>query len=383
MLHKTEVSGIYREETGMFLVRITKKDPWSGKVVERRKKVESFSIQDAILVKQELVKELNEELEEGKNNFRDLTKASYAAYVEWYLDYQVSNGVVRRNVAKTDRLVFNRFIVPHIGQVKLVQISKRGVFHFIDLLKVMTDKDGIPYSEATYKRAWRLFRASIRFAVKLNYLKEDPTHLVSPRFLNVRPEKEKVALTKEQTAKLLDKAEETNLKFYFICLIALTQGLRWCEITSLQYGDLDFAGNCIHINKSQHKGFLNSSVKNGKSHSSPMVPILRNVALKFCETYGRNKKENDFLFLTKTGKFVECAGFNKKLKNICIELGIPVVSAHQLRATCNTLYLASGVSQMIVSKILNHSSPQMSYLYTRVGNEQKAEVMEAVWEEIK
>lgn len=383
MTSKTEVAGIYREQSGMYLVRITKKDKWSGRIVERRKRVESFSIQDAISVKIELVRELKEELEDGKNNFRDLSQASYAAYVEWYLDYQVSNGVVRPNVAKTDCHVFENFILPHIGQVKLVQITKRGVFHFIELLKKMTDKDGIPYSAATYKRAWRLFRASIRFAVKLNYLKDDPTHLVSPRFLVVKPEKEKFALTREQTAKLLDRAEEYDTKFYFICLIALTQGLRWCEITALTFGDLDFTSNCIHVSKSQHKGFLNSSVKNGKSHSSPMVPVLRNVALKFCETYGRNKKEKDFLFNTRSGKFLSSSGFNKKLKEFCLELGIPVVSAHQLRATCNTLYLSSGVSQMIVGRILNHSSPQMSYHYARVQTEQKAEIMNSVWEEIK
>ena len=95
------------------------------------------------------------------------------------------------NVEIGDRGVFNNLINPIIGEVKLATINKRIVLHFIETLKAKTNADGIPYSEAYYKRAWTLFRASIRFAVKMGFLMDDCTHLISPRFVNVRKEKEK------------------------------------------------------------------------------------------------------------------------------------------------------------------------------------------------
>lgn len=376
---RTQIQGIYQETNGFYIVRITKKDPLTGKIIEKRKKVSSYSIQDAIEAKAEMVKELKEELETGASSFRDITKAKYSAYADWYLKHQLSNGIIRKNVEIGDRGVFNNLINPIIGEVKLSTINKRIVLHFVETLKAKTNADGIPYSEAYYKRAWTLFRASVRFAVKMGFLMEDSTHLVSPRFVNVRKEKEKVALTREQSAILLKAAQNIDEKFYFICLLGIVSGLRWAEITALQYKDINFEDRYIQICKSQHKNILNHKVKNSKSHSVPLIPVLRDSAIRYCNTYGKSKTPNDFLFQTKNKKFVNVAGYNRKLKAICESNNLPQITFHQLRATCNVLYLSAGFSQVVVSKILNHSSPQMSFLYNRMGNEQKQEVMEKVW----
>ena len=129
---RTQIQGIYQETNGFYTVRITKKDPLTGKIIEKRKKVSSYSIQDAIEAKSEMVKELKEELENGANSFRDITKAKYSAYADWYLKHQLSNGIIRKNVEIGDRGVFNNLINPIIGEVKLATINKRIVLHFIE-----------------------------------------------------------------------------------------------------------------------------------------------------------------------------------------------------------------------------------------------------------
>lgn len=379
---KTDVAGIFQETDGFYIVRITKRDPWSGKVVEKRKKVSSFSIQDAIEVKAQLVKELDEELSTGKDNFRNIQNASYSAFVEWYLDFQLSNGEIRKNVWKLDQTIYKNFILPIMGQVRLTSITKRGVLHFVEELRKLTDKDGIPYSAATYKRIWCLYKKSLRFAVKMNWLETDPTYLVSPKFPNARKAREKIALSKEEAERLLDAAKEESLSFYFMCLISVVNGLRFSEVCSLTFADLDFENNCIIVSKSFHRGVLNQNVKNGKSHNAPMVEIVRNTAFEFAGLYGRNKKLTDLLFPSRVGTYRDISSTNSKLKRVCRRAGLPEISFHILRATCNTIYLQSNIQQPVIAKIMNHTgtnSSAMTLLYNRMGQKQKQSVMESVW----
>ena len=379
---KTEISGIFQESNGFFSIRITKKDPFSGKIVEKRKKVQSFSIQDAIEAKAEMAKDLEEELSTGENNFRNIQNASYSAYVMWYLDFQLENGEIRKNIWKLDHSLYKSFVLPLIGNVKLTAISKRGVLHFVEELRKLTDKNGIPYSKATYKRAWTLFKKSIRFAVKMNWLENDPTYLVCPKFPNARKAKEKIALTKEEAEKLLEAAKEESFPFYLMCLISVVNGLRFAEISALTFGDLDFENECIIVSKSFHRGVLNQNVKNGKNHNSPMVELVRNAAFEYAGLYGKNKKLSDLLFPSKVGTHRDISGINSKLKKLCRKVGISEITFHTLRATCNTIYLQSNIQQPIIAKIMNHSgtnSAAMTLLYNRMGQKQKQSVMESVW----
>lgn len=381
-LQKTSIPGIYQENNGTFVVRITKKDPFSGRIIEKRKKVQSFSIEHAIEAKAEMVKELEEELSTGENNFRNIQNASYSAYVSWYLNYQVENGEIRKNIWKLDSSLYKSFVLPLIGNVKLTSISKRSVLHFVEQLRSKLDPNGIPYSKATYKRAWALFKKSIRFAVKMNWLENDPTYLVSPKFPNARKAKEKIALSKEEAELLLEKARQESLSFYFMCLLSIVNGLRFAEISALTFGDLDFENECIIVSKSFHRGVLNQNVKNGKSHNSPMIEIVRNTAFEYAGLYGKNKKLTDLLFPSKVGTHRDISGVNGRLKKICSKIGIAEISFHTLRATCNTIYLQSNIQQPMIAKIMNHSgtnSAAMTLLYNRVGQKQKQNIMESVW----
>ena len=379
---RTGIKGIFRETNGMFSIRITKKDPFSGKIVEKRKKINSFSLEEAIEAKREMVSELGSELTTGKDNFRDIQNASYRSYIEWYLQYQLDNGEIRKNVWKLDRGIYEKHILPLIGNVKLSSISKRGVLYFIENLRNSTDQNGLPYSKSTYKRIWALMKKSLRFAVKMNWLENDPTYLVSPKFPNGRKAKEKIAFTKDEANKLLEAAKSESFQFYFICLIAIVNGLRFAEITALTYGDLDFENDCIIVNKSFHRGVLNNNVKNNNSHNSPFTDIVRNAAFEYAGLYGRNKKLSDLLFPSKVNTHRDISGINNKLKKVCRKADLPEISFHTLRATCNTIYLQSNVQQPVVAKIMNHSgtnSEAMTFLYNRMGQKQKQTAMEQVW----
>jgi integrase len=378
---KTDVPGIVRTHNG-FVVRATRKDSLTGKVLDKREVVSSLDIQDAISVKERLVAELKAECDEGKSDLRDIPKSSYKSYTEFFQDYRKNNGVCRLNVISDDQYVFNKFIIPIMGAVKVENINRRAVLHFSDKLRGMTNEDGIPFSLNTYKKAWSLFRNSVRFAYRMGYISSDPTHLFRVSFPCAKTPKVKTGLTKEQAVALLKGAEELGTTEYVVCSLALVLGLRSAEIKCLRFSDINLEAGTISISKSFHRGILNQNVKNGNNFVGSLIGAAYDACLKHFNIWASRKKPHDlFVPSLRSKKVWDNRWINETLGRICKEKNIPLVSIHSLRVTSNTLLLESGIAPEIVSRILNHKSGfQMRQHYTRIQSEQAKAALTAAWE---
>lgn len=378
---KTDIPGVVRTHNG-FVVRATRKDSLTGKVLDKREVVASLDIQDAIAVKERLVAELKAECEEGKNDFRDIPKGSYESYTKFFQDYRRSNSVCRLNVISDDQYIFNKFIIPIIGSVKVENLNRRAVLHFTEKLRQQTDEDGIPFSLNTYKKAWSLFRNSVRFAYRMGYISSDPTHLFRVSFPCAKQPKVKAGLTKEQAVALLKGAEELGTTEYVICALALVLGLRSAEIKCLRFSDINLELGTINISKSFHRGVLNQNVKNGNNFTGSLVGAAYDACLKHFNIWASRKKPTDlFVPSLRSRKVWDNRWINETLRRICEKQNIPVVSIHSLRVTSNTLLLESGIAPEIVSRILNHKSGfQMRQHYTRIQTEQAKAALTAAWE---
>lgn len=378
---KTDIAGISRTHNG-FVVRTTRKDSLTGRILDKREVVSSLDIQDAIAVKERLVSELKAECDEGKNDLRDIPKSSYESYTKFFQDYRKNNNVCRLNVISDDQYIFNKFIIPIIGSVKVENLNRRAVLHFSEKLRQQTDDDGIPFSLNTYKKAWSLFRNSVRFAYRMGYISSDPTHLFRVSFPCAKTPKVKTGLTKEQAVSLLKGAEELGTTEYAVCALALVLGLRSAEIKCLRFSDINLELGTINISKSFHRGILNQNVKNGNNFVGSLVGAAYDACLKHFNMWASRRKPTDlFLPSLRSKKVWDNRWINETLKRICETHNIPLVSIHSLRVTSNTLLLESGIAPEIVSRILNHKSGfQMRQHYTRIQAEQAKAALTAAWE---
>lgn len=375
------LKGITQTKTG-FVVRVSKRDHLTGKNVERTQTVAGWDIQEAFKVKEELSKALSLELEQGKENSRDISQGTYENFITFYQNFRKNNGLARENVISMDREVFSKFVVPHISQVKVGTLNKRIVFHFIDRLRDMVNENGVPYALHTYKRAFQLFKQSVRFAYKMGFLDHDPTHLVSARFPLAKAPREKGALTREQAAKLLEAAGKEGTMVYALVAVAVVCGLRTCELKSLTYGDINFEEGTISVSKSFHNGVLNRSVKNGRAFKTAMVGVVfEAVKAHFQATCAGKKPENIFFASLRAKSYFETSWFNSVLKRLCLTAGIPVISAHGARRTaCSVLLMNGNVPQSVAMKLLNHKTLSVSEdHYTIVNAREMATVLERVW----
>ena len=383
-MKKTQIPGIYQSNTG-FTVRVSKRDPLSGKQIEKTKKINhSFDIQEAIKVKEELSLQLKSELEEGSGSIRNMSLSAYSAYVDFYQKYRLNNAVAKKNVVELDEYVFRKFIIPHIGSVKVSSINKRVVYHLLDCLRNQMNENGVPFSKETYSRAYRVFKASIRMAYRLGFTTDDPTSMIRAKFPYAKEVKEKKSLSKEDAAKLLNSAESKGEKIYFMVCCLTILGLRCSELKALTWGDLNFAENYISVNKSNHRGVTSNSTKNGTAFEAPMIGLVRDAAERYFNKFSIRYNKSDLLFPSDRSKsYMDNSYIRKVVHRCCDSAKISRVSPHDCRRSANTILLLSQVAPEVCRRVLNHRSSAMTGHYTQISTEQAGEVLDAVWNDIK
>ena len=123
--------------------------------------------------------------------------------------------------------------------------------------------------------------------------------------------------------------------------VALGTGLRKSEQMSLRRKDIDLVHGMIHL----------AQTKSNRAHYVPMVAGVKAVMARYC----KGKKPEDFLFLHR-GEQIDAIRipFNHLLKSV--GLGDRALCWHCLRHTFATRAIRQGASIFAVSKMLNHSS---------------------------
>jgi integrase len=131
-----------------------------------------------------------------------------------------------------------------------------------------------------------------------------------------------------------------------VLIVALNTGMRRTEILSLKWRDVDFAKSFILIEDS----------KSGKSRKVPMntfvYRILKDLPRTSSEYVFFNPGTNDHVKDIKTGFWAACR-----------RAGLSGVRLHDLRHTAASKMIEAGADLVTVSKILGHSSIQMTMRY--------------------
>jgi len=149
-------------------------------------------------------------------------------------------------------------------------------------------------------------------------------------------------LTVEEMKRLLDAASP---EIRPVLIIALNTGMRRGEILSLRWRDVDFVKGFILIEDS----------KSGRSRKVPMNGLV-------FETLRTMNRDREFVFEnpeTKTNvKDVKTA-----FKGACRRAEIKGVRFHDLRHTTASRMIEAGVDLVTVSKVLGHTTIQMTMRY--------------------
>ena len=247
------------------------------------------------------------------------------------------------------------------------------------------------YSKSTIKKTYDCLNDFYRH-ISIKYKIDNPMLLVRmPINANINAEEKQIIWFEKND---IDKfCEEANKKWNTgspryqggnALAANIYMGLRGGELLALQWEDIDFDKNTVHVYKTLIEMRENNSTQKGKTQfvvqKSTKRDNVRYVPLnsKAKELLLKHKKisqynsPSDYVISTRNRKTSTLKNINDTVKAICKngELEVQNASSHSLRHTCASLYFRKNVQIEIIAKILGHSVEVCRKTYVHFVEEQ-------------
>ena len=200
-------------------------------------------------------------------------------------------------------------------------------------------------SNATFNRELAFMKTMFNKAVEWKRLEMNPLQ----NFKKLKENNGRMRILKSEEMKRLLDVANGHLKS--ILIIALNTGMRRGEILSLKWGNVNLSKRSIHIEDS----------KSGRSRNIPMNGHV-------IEALSVIPQNSGYVFFNPMTKR-PIQDVKKAFKTACKNAEIKDLRFHDLRHTSATKMIESGTDLVTVSKILGHSTIQMTMRYINPDEE--------------
>lgn len=292
----------------------------------------------------------------------------------WIKDYKVNN---KQGCIQTYVHVYETIIKSQIGNKKIKDINHNHVQSFVNGLKKN-------YSLSRIKLAHVILSSMFEIALMNNWIVKNPAKKIQfPKEVK----KERRFMSNEEQKIFLKFAISSN--YYDLYITSLYTGMRIGEVLGLQWKDIDFEKNNIHVSGTltyiRGKGRIKDLPKS--ESSDRIIPILSNVMyalrarknkqLKMKLALGKIYKEQDYVFTCESGEPYWDTSIRVDMKRIIKDIndsGIEFapITPHTFRHTFATRCLEMGVKPKVLQEIMGHSQFSITMdLYGHVLEEEK------------
>ena len=241
------------------------------------------------------------------------------------------------------------------------------------------------YTDSTIKKIWECVKQGFQTAVKQKYLRENPfDNVIKPKSRKDTKEVESLTTDEHQIlSKYLLKSNLSEEKYKNVILLELYTGMRIGEILALTRDDIDLYKQIIYVRKTisvdkngeqtVKKGTKTYSGKRDIPFPSFLVPHLEEQFINY------ENNENELLF-SYEGRIIKASTVNTVLKRICRQLNLSSkISNHTLRHTYGTRCIESGMTPIVVQKLMGHKDIRVTLnTYTSVLNQFKLDELNKV-----
>ncbi|MEM3434460.1 MAG: site-specific integrase [Candidatus Methanomethyliaceae archaeon] len=324
--------GIFKRG-GVYWIRYA--DP-NGKIVRESARTRNLNEAIKFLAKRKA------EVAEGKYQDRiSIKNYTFSELADQYLKF-----VEVQRSYQTKKYVVNK-LVQVFGSLQLRKFSSMHVEH----LQVQMQKEG--YEIAYINKVTTVLKHMIKKAVDWNMV--EPAVLERVRKAsNLKGENKRLRyLTREEVLNLLSAAEP-HLRP--IIQVALLTGMRKSEILSLKWSDIDLKNGFILLRTS----------KNYEPRHIPMCETLKAV---FRELFVNRRLDTDWVFYNPVDPSQRLKDIKRSFNSACKKAGIVDFHFHDLRHTCASWLVMSGVDLRTVAEILGHKTIRMTLRYSHLSPE--------------
>lgn len=324
---------------------------------------------------------LEKQNEVAKNMFVEKSSTTLLELIDLYIEQIYSSNLIKD-------VTYNRHLNTR-AIIKNMYIANKPI-QKITILDINNNLASIAdYSNSMIEKIYGLISQAFNLALLNKIISNNPFTIkgaiLKPK--SSRANKKIEALTIEEQNAFLNELNKCNDSYKDVFYIALFTGMRIGEILALKQEDIDLVNRKINIDKTLTKD-KNDKIVLGKTTKTYVgtreIPFL-NVLIPILSNY----TTKGFLFLN-NGKFINPSTINTHFKKICKDAGIKLktvpkkkknstvnlktseVNTHMLRHTFATRCIESGMSAVVLQKLLGHKDIETTLnTYTSVFNKFK------------
>ncbi|MEI6126711.1 MAG: tyrosine-type recombinase/integrase [Pseudomonadota bacterium] len=276
-------------------------------------------------------------------------------YAKTWIDVMVP-AICKPSTIRDYRCILDNHLLPVFGKLPVNAIKRLAVKEF--LMGKVTDG----YASSTVTHMKNAISGVLNMAVDDEIIALNPAQRLGKiiRYkslqLSVEP------LSRGELILLLETFKEHYPAYYPLILTLARTGMRIGEALALQWGDIDFNGRFITIQRNIARGKVGTP-KNGKARRVDVSKQLNETLLdlKHQRKVQAVKmgwgKVPEWVFISETGGPIDAANWRNRVFNKALDkAGLRKIHPHMLRHTYASFLIQSGVSLAYIRDQLGHHS---------------------------
>ena len=307
--------------------------------------------------------------------FKAKNKISYKDWIWEWLSFK-KNYIKESTYANYSNIITNH-IVPELGNYLLHKLNNKIIQNFLlDKSKNGRLDNTGGLSSKTIRDITAIIKSSLKSAFKENLIPNLSLDFIYPKIT----QKDKIyTLSKHNQESLTNYILENQSIKTLGILLTLYSGIRIGELCALQWKDIDFKNNILHINKTLQRVYINDT----EIHSSKIVitePKTHNaerdipISKEFANELKKYKTEPDHYLLSCSNKWIEPRTYRRFFERISKKANIERINFHGLRHTFATNCIKLGIDYKTVSELLGHATVNITlnlYVHPQMSQKKK------------
>lgn len=281
--------------------------------------------------------------------------AVFSDYAKRWIDVTVP-ATCKESSARDYKGLLKNHILPVFGNLKINEINRLMVKDF--LMK----KSNSGFSSSTVTHMKNTISGVLNMAVDDEIIATNPAHRLGKVIRAKSMRLEIDPLNKEEISILLNSFKEHYPQHYPMALTLARTGMRLGEVIGLQWGDIDFNGRFINVQRALSRSKIETP-KNGKTRRVDMSKQLAETLIELRQQRRIMAVKKgwgeipEWVFISADKTHLDGSSWRRRIFNKALERsGLRRVNVHSLRHGYASLLIQAGESLAYIRDQLGHHS---------------------------
>ena len=294
----------------------------------------------------------------------------------WYWMQKKKDYIKESTYSNYSNIISNH-IIPELGNIKLSNLNNKLIQEYL-INKYKTGRldgnGGLSYK--TIRDIIAVVKSSLKYAIKEEMINNINLDFTYPKIGN----KDKIyIMSKKDQERLITYIKQNENTRNLGILLSLYSGIRIGELCALQWKDIDFKNNILHINKTLQRIYIKDNkestskilITNPKTHNAERdIPLNKG----FADILKKYQTESNNYILSNCEKWIEPRTYRRYFKKCLDKAKIGQINFHGLRHTFASNCIKLGVDYKTVSELLGHANVNITlnlYVHPQMSQKKK------------